>query len=60
MKDYNDKYMKEMGVKSPKLMKSHGNVSSIDSNAQKYDMKRMQFLGRELKGYDNKAYEYKY
>ena len=71
MKDYkgmdqgqynNEKYMKMMkGNKSDmKLMKNHGNTSSIDSDAQKFDMKRMQWLDHEKKGYDNKAFEYKY
>ena len=56
----NDKYAKSMGVKSGKVMKNHGNTSKVDTNAQKYDMGRMQKLGMERKGYPQKAFEYKY
>ena len=56
MKDYK----KMMGVKSGKVMKNHGNTSSINANAQKYDMGRLQPLKAERKGYSEKAFEYKY
>ncbi len=56
MKDYK----KMMGAKSGKLMKNHGNTSAIQTDAQKFDMGRLQRSGMEYKGYDNKAFEYKY
>jgi len=60
MKDYNDKYMKMAGIKGGKVMKNHGNTQSIKGDNQKYDMGRIQKLGHESKGYNSKAFEYKY
>jgi hypothetical protein len=62
MKEYkgNDKYAKMMGGKSGKLMKNHGNTSSINTNAQKADMGRVQNLKMNSKGYSEKAFDYKY
>lgn len=69
MKDYkgmdsgqysNDRYMKMAGVKGDKVMKSHGNVQKVKADNQKFDMGRAKFLAHEKKGYDDKAFEYKY
>jgi len=69
MKDYkgmdsgqynNERYMKMAGVKQPGVMKNHGNTQKVKGDNQKFDMKRMQFLGKEMKGYSDKAFEYKY
>ena len=69
MKDYkgmdsgqyrNERYMKMAGVKRSGVMKNHGNTQKVKSDNQKFDMKRMAWLGHELKGYNEKAYEYKY
>jgi len=69
MKDYkgmasgqymNDRYMKMAGVKGDKVMKNHGNTQTVKADHQKYDMKRMNWLSHERKGYDDKAFEYKY
>jgi len=63
MKDYkngNERYKKMMGGSKQKVMKNHGNTSSIQTDAQKFDMGRCQKLGHERKGYDQKAYDYKY
>jgi len=57
MKDYN-KMMS--GYKGGKVMKNHGNTSSISSDAQSFDLNRMKWLAKEKRGYDSKAYEYKY
>jgi len=43
-----------------KVMKNHGNTSSINTDAQKFDMARVQRSGMEKRGYDGKAFEYKY
>jgi hypothetical protein len=56
MKDYK----KMMGVKGEKLMKNHGNTQSINCDAQKYDMGRLQKEKMERKGYSEKAFAYKY
>ena len=56
MKDYK----KMMGAKSGKVMKNHGNTSSIKADAQKFDMGRMQKSPMEKRGYSDKAFEYKY
>ena len=69
MKDYkgmdsgqysNDRYMKMAGVKGAKVMKNHGNTQVVKADSQKYDMGRVQRLGHEKKGYNEKAFEYKY
>jgi hypothetical protein len=49
-----------MGAKSGKLMKNHGNTSAIKTDAQKFDMGRLQRSPMEKRGYDGKAFEYKY
>ena len=56
----NDRYMKMMKGSTGKVMKNHGNTTGINTDAQKFDMKRGQFLAKERKGYDNKAWEYGY
>tara|TARA_R110000868_G_scaffold300583_2_gene561011 strand:- start:9139 stop:9309 length:171 start_codon:yes stop_codon:yes gene_type:complete len=56
MKDYK----KMMGAKAGKVMKNHGNTSSISTDAQKYDMGRLQKEKMERKGYSEKAFAYKY
>ena len=57
---YNNKYMKMMRGKSGKIMKNHGNTSPIDSDAQKFDMGRLQKCKMERRGYSDKAFDYKY
>ncbi len=43
------------------VMKSHGNVSSIETTAaQKFDMGRMQIRPMEYRGYAHQAFDYKY
>ena len=46
--------------KGAKVMKNHGNTQSIKPDNQKYDMGRMQVRGMEKRGYDAKAFDYKY
>ena len=58
--DNNNRYMKMMNRGSGKVMKNHGNTSSINTDAQKFDMGRLQRSGMESKGYSAKAFEYKY
>lgn len=59
----NDKYKKMIRGKSGKdmkVMKNHGNTSEIMTDAQKYDMGRLQKRGMEKRGYCDKAHDYKY
>lgn len=56
----NNRYMKMMKGGNSKLMKNHGNTSSINTDAQKFDMGRVQRLKMERKGYAEKAFEYGY
>lgn len=42
------------------VMMNHGNVYDIDSDAQKFDMGRVQPSKMEYKGYNDKAFDYKY
>ena len=56
----NNRYMKMAGMKGGKVMKNHGNTQSINTDSQKFDMGRVNYSGMEYKGYDNKAFEYKY
>ena len=55
-----DNYMKMVKGKSGKVMKNHGNTSSISTDAQKHDMGRVQKRGMEKRGYSDKAFDYKY
>lgn len=56
----NERYMKMADIKGDKVMKNHGNTQKIKGDNQQYDMKRCDFLKKEMKGYNDKAYEYKY
>jgi hypothetical protein len=53
-------YKKMMGVKNHKVMKDHGNVSSIKADVQDYDMNRCKKRGMERKGNSDMAFSYKY
>jgi hypothetical protein len=57
----NDRYMGMVGGKSQKIMKDHGNTTSIETTSpQKFDMGRVNPSKMEKKGYSNKAFDYKY
>lgn len=56
----NNRYMKMMKGNSKKLMQNHGNTYPIDTEAQKFDMGRMQPSKMEYKGHADKAFDYKY
>lgn len=43
-----------------KIMGHASKVHNVDADAQKFDMKRANWLAKEKRGYDNKAWEYKY
>jgi hypothetical protein len=58
MKD--SKGMDSAQYKGAKVMKNHGNTSSIKADAQKYDMGRLQKKSMSHKGNSEKAYDYKY
>ena len=63
MKDYknnNDRYMKEMGMGSEKVMKNHGNTKKVKMDNQKFDMGRLQASPMMKRGYGEKAFDYKY
>ena len=57
----NYKYSKMMKGKTDKVMKNHGNTTSIATTSpQKFDMGRVQRSKMEKKGYSDKAFNYKY
>ena len=57
----NDRYMGMMKGKTGKVMKNHGNTTSIETTSpQKFDMGRLQRSNMEYKGYSKKAFDYKY
>lgn len=53
-----DRYSGKGGSK--KVMKNHGNTSSINTDSEKFDMGRLQMRPHEYKGYSDRAFDYKY
>ena len=59
--DSNMRYASSIKGGTPKMMKSHGNVSPIaTTRPQKRDMGRMDIRPMEYRGYADKAFAYQY
>ncbi len=63
-KNGNERYNKMLrgksGGKSMDYMMNHGNTYAIKTDAQKFDMGRMNPSKMEYKGHADKAFDYKY
>lgn len=59
-KGKNERYMSK-GMGKDKIMKNHGNTSSIETtDAEQFDLGRVDFRPMMRRGYCMEAYDYKY